>query len=1208
MKHGSLMTSPRTFLAAFAALALARVANAQELAYCDLSVAAQTTKLHLNGATVMSTGARKGQGIVVTPQATNQRSTVFHSIPIDFVAGDSLYQHFRVRISGNGGNAPPNGADGFAFMVQNDPGGDPLGEGKTGAGISAVGRAGEGFAYAGITQSFALELDTYLNANRDDPNGNHVGFDVGGRTYHTSNGQAGGTVLAALAEGATGAIYQPVSLAGAAHSLESTTASYDTRDVWLDYVCASGTCSLKVYMTFNNTLLAAAFADTTNPATLPAKPATPILTVNGISSITQYLNGAQGWAGFSASTGASVDQHLVTYWVLSKKPFSDQNTNDVEDLCDCRNVPAACGGHIPICDLGTPQGFCRDCQTNAECAAADPTKPICDPVASGGTGACVECTSSANCTGGTPNCNTSTNTCTSGCTTDAQCALGQWCSNPGGAAFGGTCTAKLPNGTAIPTVGNHAPALTGTCTAAVGAAVCATGVCDTTDDRCGIAVGDGTCTQTTQCRSGQCVATGTNAGKCEPCVADAQCSGATPACNVATNQCVQCTATNGSACTGSTPICNTGTHACVPCNGNAGSTATAKCPASAPFCDLGTGSCSAKCTADSQCAAGNWCNDVTASGVCQPKLPNGTGVPGGNCTATLGGRACSSAVCDPSDDACGFAEGDGPCAAVGQCRAGVCVATGPNAQKCEPCSADAQCGGQTPACSATTNHCVECSGTNSARCTGATPFCNVPAGTCVGCTSDDGVASAHPCPTSGAPYCAASGTCGNCTSTPDCAGATHAGPYCVSGACSPKCGTDADCGGAAWCDGLGACDPKLPNGSPMPAVTPIDGKCTTQNGQRVCQSGVCDPKDDECGIGNGEFPPNDGGAAECRAGVRGSDGKCGYPNGEGPCTAQNGGTVCRSGTCGGDGLCGHPNGEGPCTEQNGGTVCRSGACDPRDGECGIGNGGTPGGDGGVSLPADSGAPVCRSGVVGSDGKCGYPDGEGPCTAQNGGTVCRSGTCDGATGLCGGGDAGSPRADSGVPRVDSGATRPDSGTPRVDSGTCPGGVVGSDGKCGYPNGEGPCTADDGASVCRSGACYAGDGKCGYPPGSGTCLGGDVCRTGVCDGNGVCGCGTDVDCGGVTSGRVCADGTHACTDGCRGTSGNGCPSGATCSSTTAAVGTCGGASIPDSLAGGGCACSLSDGSDGSARGPGLVGAALALSLLRRSRRRAPGRARR
>jgi MYXO-CTERM domain-containing protein len=54
---------------------------------------------------------------------------------------------------------------------------------------------------------------------------------------------------------------------------------------------------------------------------------------------------------------------------------------------------------------------------------------------------------------------------------------------------------------------------------------------------------------------------------------------------------------------------------------------------------------------------------------------------------------------------------------------------------------------------------------------------------------------------------------------------------------------------------------------------------------------------------------------------------------------------------------------------------------------------------------------------------------------------------------------------------------------------------------------------------------------------------------------CGCATDADCGGVTSGRVCDATTERCVPGCRETGGNGCPSSLVCASTGTVIGTCG-----------------------------------------------------
>src|SRR6185312_11801954 len=81
----------------------------------------------------------------------------------------------------------------------------------------------------------------------------------------------------------------------------------------------------------------------------------------------------------------------------------------------------------------------------------------------------------------------------------------------------------------------HNPTLDGTCTVSAGLLVCASGVCDTTDNDCGYADGDGPCVSGTVCRSGACSSNGT----CEPaggCNVDADCT-AGDWCNESTHAC-----------------------------------------------------------------------------------------------------------------------------------------------------------------------------------------------------------------------------------------------------------------------------------------------------------------------------------------------------------------------------------------------------------------------------------------------------------------------------------------------------------------------------------------------------------------------------------------------------------------------------------------------------------------------------------------------
>jgi MYXO-CTERM domain-containing protein len=121
-----------------------------------------------------------------------------------------------------------------------------------------------------------------------------------------------------------------------------------------------------------------------------------------------------------------------------------------------------------------------------------------------------------------------------GCTADNQCTTAQFCNTQTA-----TCTGTLPSGTPIPTIRGHNPALDGVCAGGVGAAVCDAGVCDMTNNECGLANGNGPCTATngaTLCQSGAC---STNA-TCEPqggCNVDGDCTGGQQ-CDLSTHLCV----------------------------------------------------------------------------------------------------------------------------------------------------------------------------------------------------------------------------------------------------------------------------------------------------------------------------------------------------------------------------------------------------------------------------------------------------------------------------------------------------------------------------------------------------------------------------------------------------------------------------------------------------------------------------------------------
>jgi MYXO-CTERM domain-containing protein len=131
---------------------------------------------------------------------------------------------------------------------------------------------------------------------------------------------------------------------------------------------------------------------------------------------------------------------------------------------------------------------------------------------------CGGCITNLDCTlAGKRTCFLGTHTCVE-CTLDAECAGANFCDTAAHA-----CTPKLDNGTPVPTIAGHTPALTGDCSAAVGTAVCKSGVCDTTDDDCGYPNGH-VCIGSSECRSASCSSITKVCVPAGGCAADADCA------------------------------------------------------------------------------------------------------------------------------------------------------------------------------------------------------------------------------------------------------------------------------------------------------------------------------------------------------------------------------------------------------------------------------------------------------------------------------------------------------------------------------------------------------------------------------------------------------------------------------------------------------------------------------------------------------------
>lgn len=683
---------------------------------------------------------------------------------------------------------------------------------------------------------------------------------------------------------------------------------------------------------------------------------------------------------------------------------------------------AVCGANDDKCGYPNGQGPCDANNAAAICRSA-----VCDLADSkcgyaDGDGPCTQGDAATVCRSGA--CSVS-GVCqpAANCTVDADCVTTQFCNNELS-----KCVAKLPNGTAIPTLSGHTPPLTGACNAPVATAVCIGVVCDTADNQCGYANGDGSCDANdaaTVCRSAVCDLADTKCGYANgdgPCDAnDAAIICRSAVCDLADTKCGYA---NGDG------PCTPGDAATV-CRSGSCSVSGVCQPA-------------ASCTVDSDCVADEFCN--TEQHTCSPKLANGTKIPtvaghtpvlSGACSAPAATAVCSSRVCDSADDECGYENGSGPCDAgdaASVCRSAVCDLAD---DKCGYANGDGPCSLADAALVCRSGVCESGVCQPPVACTvdgdcAVTEFCNpelhtcaskLPNGTIVPTLSGHTPPLTGSCNTQVASAVCSSAVCSTSDDTcgyPDGEGPctqNDAAEVCRSGACSDAgmcgpaaaCTEDTDCNSSQFCDtARGACVPKLDNGTPIPSITghtpELTGACSAPAASAVCTSAVCDAADNACG----------------------------YANGTGPCTKANATSVCRSGACSVSGVCQPldsctvdgdcaatqfcntekhacvsklPNGDaiptvtghtpeltGACDDQVGAAVCASAVCDEIDDNCGFANG-----DG--SCNRESAANVCRSTVCDPDGKCGNTDGNGPCTPENAKAICRSGTCN-DDGVCG----------------------------------------------------------------------------------------------------------------------------------------------------------------------------------------------------------------
>jgi uncharacterized repeat protein (TIGR01451 family) len=420
----------------------------------------------------------------------------------------------------------------------------------------------------------------------------------------------------------------------------------------------------------------------------------------------------------------------------------------------------------------------------------------------------IKCAGNANCVGslGGPICNTTTGVCGNTCVNDGDCGDPTfWCAS-------GTCTPKTVNGQPVTSAGGFNGTCTMTSMTGSGPRTCLSGVCDVTNNECGLTNGK-MCGAAGVCDSNVCFGDSlcgdpngqscASAAVCRSniCFSDNKCglpNGQTCSSNiVCRTECVgaddTCGLINGTPCAQATQcrsnVCNADGH----CGDPDGTPCASALTCRSAICSTGT--CGSMCKVDGDCASGNYCD--TTSGACKPQEPNSH-----PCTRPA---MCSSGECN-GDGMCGDPDGHG-CVNATTCRSALC-------------NAGNTCGGTC---------------TTDAQCIAA-DYCNGGS-----CTPD--LPNAMPCTrvamcASG--ICNADGKCGQPTGEPCATASVCRSNVCdATFTCAAACATDSNCNADQYCDaGSSTCKPALPNGM----------MCTRAT---MCASGLCDG-DGMCGAVTGE--------------------------------------------------------------------------------------------------------------------------------------------------------------------------------------------------------------------------------------------------------------------------------------------------------------------------------------------------------------------
>lgn len=237
-----------------------RPINAIVLSSLLAALSAQAARADINYTTftdatnlqLVTNAAINSGRIRLTPNTTNQVGAAWHTVQQKVADGFTCTFTFRIPTNQSGG------ADGFAFVIQNSS-------------VTAIGGGGCRIGYHGITNSLAVEFDTYTSGTCDagdvaDPNDNHVSVHTRGALPNSAEQSASIGINTNI----------------------PTLWNNTIRTVRIDYTPGQ----MDVYIDDMTTPRISAPADLT----------------------TLGLNAGKAWIGFTAATGGASEAHDILTW------------------------------------------------------------------------------------------------------------------------------------------------------------------------------------------------------------------------------------------------------------------------------------------------------------------------------------------------------------------------------------------------------------------------------------------------------------------------------------------------------------------------------------------------------------------------------------------------------------------------------------------------------------------------------------------------------------------------------------------------------------------------------------------------------------------------------------------------------------------------------------------------------------------------------